>query len=294
MMFVLVGVLTLLFMAERLAGDPAQFLLGGQAGSPATLARFRHQLGLDQPLLQQYGELLLRVAHGDLGQSLVYQQSTRKLIFSRFPKTAELAIAATLIGLLIGVPVGVFAAAHRGKVADAMSMLVVQVGQAMPVFWLALLLVLLFSVRFRWLPVAGSASLSALLLPAASIGVSFAATVARVTRSAMLDVLGQDYIRTARSKGLRPSAVYVRHALRNAAIPVLTIVSLQFGALLGGAVIIESIFLWPGVGTLVLQAINSHDYPLMEAGVFVFACCFVLLNFCVDVLYTAVDPRIRI
>lgn len=294
LVLVLWGVITLLFLAERLAGDPAQFLLSGQAANPQTLALFRHQLGLDQPLGVQYLHLLWRILHGDLGRSLVYQRPARALVLERLPKTAELAGAATVVGVIVSVPVGVFAAVRRGKAADSLSMLLVQVGQAMPVFWLALILVLVFAVRLHWFPVVGSTSLKAYVLPAVCLGVYFAATVARVTRSAMLDVLGQDYIRTARSKGLDQKAIYIRHALRNAAAPVLTIISLQFGVLLGGAVIVEEIFLWPGVGTLLLQAINSHDYPVMEAGVFIFAFAFVCLNFVVDVLYTTLDPRIRL
>lgn len=293
LVLVIYGVATLLFLAERVSGDPAEYVLSGAPVTEETVEQFRAAMGLNDPLWVQYVRFLRNVSTGNFGDSFVYRESAMGLVLSRMPVTATLAGAALLVAVIIGIPAGVLAAIKRGTWVDAVVIVLVQLGQAIPVFALALLLVLVFAVNLRWLPVAGSGSLKHLILPAATLGTYFGATFARLTRSSMIDVLSQDYIRTARAKGLRAWTIHTRHALRNAVLPVVTLVALQFGVLLGGAVVVEVIFLWPGVGSLILHAINTRDYTVMEAGVFVIAVLFVLLNFLVDLSYRYLDPRSR-
>lgn len=293
LVLVVYGVATVLFLAERLSGDPAEFVLSGAPVTEEVVAQFRKDMGLDDPLWQQYGRFIGNAATGDFGDSFRFRESSLSLVLDRMGATVRLAAAAMVVAVVIGIPAGAIAAVKRGTWIDAVLMAIAQLGQAIPVFALALIAVLIFSVKLEWLPSAGSGSWKHLILPALTLGAYFIATFARLTRSSMIDVLSQDYIRTARAKGLTSSQVHIRHAMRNAALPIITLVGLQFGVLLGGAVVVEVIFLWPGVGNLILGAIQSRDYPVMEAGVFVLATSFVLVNFLVDMSYRVLDPRVR-
>ncbi|MDQ4077936.1 MAG: ABC transporter permease, partial [Chloroflexota bacterium] len=265
---VLLGVSLLAFMVLHLApGDAAQFLAGPQA-TAEDLARIRRQMGLDRPLYVQYLDFLGGVVTGDLGESIQRRQPVTEMLAERYPNTIRLAIASILVAILIGVPSGIISAIRRGSAVDHASLVVSLLGISMPGFWLGLMLILLFAVRLQWLPAAGFAhpwwswaGIKSMILPAFTLGAGGAALTARVTRSAMVEVLGQDYMRTARSKGLSEGTVIMRHALKNALIPVVTVVGLNFGFLLGGTVIIESVFAINGVGRLAVDAIRGRDYP---------------------------------
>ena len=269
-------------------------LMVGENWSPQQIADFRHAMGFDRPWYVQYLDFLGKAVHGDFGVSLRQQQPTFQLIAERMPATLQLAGAAMAIALVVGLPLGVLAATRRGSIWDNALMLGGLLGQSMPVFWLGLLLIMVFAVGLGWFPVAGAGGLDHLVLPAVTLGLFSTAYIARMARSSMLEVLGKDYVRTARAKGLSQRGVVVRHGLRNALIPLVTVVGLQFGALLGGAVITETIFAWPGVGRLTIQAIQTKDLPLVEACVILLASIFVLVNLVVDLLYTYLDPRIRL
>lgn len=289
---VVLGVSVLSFGMMFLTGDPTM-VMAGEDWTQQQVEQFRHQMGFDRPWFVQYGTFLAHAAHGDFGTSLRQQQPVFSLIVQRIPATLELAGAAMAMTVAVGVPLGMQAAMHRNTALDRGAMGFALLGQSMPVFWLGLLLTLVFSVWLGWLPVAGRGGLTHLVLPGLTLGLFSLAYTARITRSAMLDVLFTDYLRTARSKGLAERRVLVRHALRNALVPILTVLGLQFGGLLGGAVITETIFAWPGVGRLVLQAIQGKDLPLVQAAVFLLAIMFVTLNLCVDLLYVWIDPRVR-
>ncbi len=291
--FVLLGVSVLSFGTLFLSGDPTMLMVG-ENWSPQQIADFRHAMGFDRPWWVQYLDFLGKALHGDFGVSLRQQQPTFQLIADRMPATLQLAGAAMAIALVVGLPLGVLAATRRGSIWDNALMLGGLLGQSMPVFWLGLLLIMVFAVGLGWFPVAGTGGLDHLVLPAVTLGLFSTAYIARMARSSMLEVLGRDYVRTARAKGLSERGVVVRHALRNAMIPLVTVIGLQFGALLGGAVITETIFAWPGVGRLTIQAIQTKDLPLVEACVILLASIFVLVNLLVDLLYTYLDPRIRL
>ncbi len=287
------GVLTLVFfLVHLIPGDPVELMLG-ETASRADLARLRADLGLDRPLGEQYARFLGGLARGDLGRSFFYRKPVLAVIAGALPATALLAAAAMAVAILIALPVGILAAVRRDRLADRLAMLASLVGVSMPNFWLGPLLIILFSFRLGWLPVSGRDGAASLVLPAVTLGTALAAILSRMTRSSMLDVLGEDYLRTARAKGVRERVVIARHALRNALLPVVTIVGLQFGALLSGAVITENVFAWPGVGTLLIQAITARDYPLVQGCVLVIALCYVAVNFLTDVLYSVIDPRVR-
>lgn len=292
-----------------LPGDPAVALLGQEA-SAADLVRFRHLLGLDRPIPVQLGFYLARVARGDFGTSVTLHESVRALISSTLPATLELALASLLLAVGLGIPLGLFAARWRGRLPDTLAMFVAQLGVSMPVFWLGVLLILVFAVRLNWLPSFGRGapvtaaiasgnlaalidSLRHLLLPAFTLAMFNLALLSRLTRWALLDVLEEDYVRTARAKGQRERIVMYRHALRNALLPIVTIVGLQFGNALGGAVVTETIYGWPGMGRLVVQAIGQRDFPVVQGAVLVLALLFSLANGAVDLLYALIDPRIR-
>lgn len=279
-------------MVAFVPGDPAT-VLAGDTASPQAIERIRAELGLDQPLPLQYLHFLARLAHGSLGTSIRTQRDVTLEILDRLPYTLELAVAAVLLSTVVGVSMGVVAAVNRGRAADLVTMAIAILGLSIPTFWIALLGILLFSLQLHWLPVTGAGSVASLILPAASLSLHSAAVKARITRSSMLEVLGQDYLRTARAKGLRERAVIWRHALRNALIPITTIIGLQFGGLLGGAFIIETIFGWPGVGRLAVQAIFNRDFPIIQGTVLMVAVAYLLTNLFVDVLYAWLDPRIR-
>ncbi len=286
--------LTLVFlMIHIVPGDPVEQMLG-EGAAPGELAQLRHALDLDKPLLEQYGHYLKRLAHGDLGQSLKYQAPVQKVIFDRYPATLQLAFLALLVCALIAIPAGILAAHRRGRVADRAVGLFTLFGLAIPNFALGPLLILLFSIEIGWLPVSGRGGALSYLLPAATLGAALAAILTRMVRGAMLEELSSDYVRTARAKGLGTTAILFRHAFRNALIPVITILGLQFGTLLAGTIVTETIFSWPGIGRLTVQAISSRDYPLLQGCILVISISYVLVNLFTDLLYSFIDPRVRL
>jgi len=293
-LIVLLGVSVVSFLIlELVPGDPVQVMLGQSGASAAQMTQLRHQLGLDQPIYLQYWRFLSHAVRGDLGTSIVQQQPVVQLIIEQLPATIELTVAGMGVAIVLGITTGVVAAIRPNSLVDSAIMIVATIGVAVPSFWLALLLILAFAVAVHWLPAAGGEGLSHLILPAITLGFGTAAVIARLTRSSMLDVLGQDYIVTARAKGLPQRIVVYRHALKNALIPVITVVGLQFGALLSGAVIIETVFARPGIGRLAVDAILNKDYPLVQGTILVAAAAYVLANLAVDLLYGVVDPRMR-
>jgi peptide/nickel transport system permease protein len=289
---VTLGVVTLVFVALRLSGDPAATMLPGDA-SVDELRHLRRTLGLDQPLHVQYVAFLGSAVRGDFGESFRHQQPAFGLVLERLPATLELAFAALLLAVVVALPLGIVAALYRGRAADVLAMGFAVVGQATPYLWMGIMLILVVSVELAWLPTSGRGSWSHLILPAITLGTHFAASLARLTRTSMLEVLGQNFVTTARAKGLGEPRVVLAHALKNAAVPVVTLIGLQFGMLLGGAVVTETIFAWPGVGRLAVQSIFVRDYPVVQAGVLVLALVFVAINLAVDLLYGTLDPRIR-
>lgn len=292
LILVLLGISLVAFILLRLKGDPAALMLPAEA-SDEQLRAFRQAMGFDRPLPEQFGRFLLRAATGDFGRSLRYHQPALELVLERFPATAILAVAALTVSVLVAVPAGILSAVYRYSLFDQAAMLLAMLGQSTPVFWLGVVLILVFAVQLRLLPSSGSGGPEHLVLPALTLGLYSAGRVARLVRSSMLEVLEQDYIRTARAKGLPELLVICGHGLRNALLPVVTIVGLELGSALGGAVITETVFAWPGVGRLVVGAIFTRDYPVVQAGVCVIAVTFALVNLAVDLLYTLLDPRIR-
>jgi ABC-type dipeptide/oligopeptide/nickel transport system permease component len=261
---------------------------------PEVVADTRHALGFDRPLPEQFARWSIRAARGDLGVSLRSHRPVAGLIAERLPATVELTVAALLIAVVIAIPAGIVSAVNRGTWIDSVAMAGAVAGQALPVFWLALLLIAFFGVHLRWLPVYGHGTLAHLVLPAVSLSTIVLGRLARLVRSSMLEVLGQDYVRTARAKGLAEPRILAIHALRNAAIPVVTVLGLQFAQLLGGAVVTETIFAWPGIGRLVVEAIFNRDFPIVQGVVLVVSLIFVAVNLLVDVAYVVIDPRIRV
>jgi peptide/nickel transport system permease protein len=266
----------------------------GPEGTKEDYQLLRSALGFDRPLPEQYGLFLWRAARGDFGRSLRHQQPTLPLVLARFPATLALTAAAMLLALLLALPLGLLSALHRKSVLDAGGMMFALAGQCMPTFWLGILLILIFAVQLRWLPVYGGDGPSAIVLPAVTLGVWAMARTARITRSSMLDVLPQDFLRTARAKGLGEWAVVLRHALRNCAIPIVTALGLELGNLLGGAVITEAVFAYPGIGRLAVEAVINKDVPLIEAVVLTVGAAVLLLNILIDMVYVALDPRVRL
>ncbi|OGP79781.1 MAG: hypothetical protein A2V86_06130 [Deltaproteobacteria bacterium RBG_16_49_23] len=281
-------------------GDPAQIILGIQA-TPETLQGLRQKMGMDQPVIIRYLHYMKQLALGDLGRSITYDVPIHSLILSRLQVTIPLAILSLIFAVVISIPMGIYSSLHRNKPGDYGIMVFSQVGLAVPAFWAGILLILLFAVTLHWLPAGGFNSwgenpfkaLKSLLLPALSLGLVRAAVLTRMTRSSMLEVLGEDYIRTARSKGLSKRIIVTKHAFRNAIIPIVTIVGLQAGDLLAGAIIIENVFHLPGVGRLVFEAIGQRDLPVIQGIVLLIAVMIVLINFVIDVAYRYLDPRIR-
>ena len=287
-------VLTMVFLLIHIVpGDPVEQMLG-ESAAPGQAAELRHTLGLDRPLIVQYGKYLWQVAHGDFGQSFKFQAPVRRVIFERYPATLQLAFLALLVCMAIAIPAGVLAAHRRGTATDRAVGVLTLFGLAVPNLALGPLLIALFSIELGWLPVSGRGGALNYILPAATLGAALAAIVTRMVRGAMLEELSSDYVRTARAKGLRTSAVLVRHALRNALIPITTILGLQFGTLLAGAIVTETIFSWPGIGRLTVQAISARDYPLLQGCILVIALSYVLVNLLTDFLYSLIDPRVRL
>ncbi len=290
--FSLWGVSTIVFIVMRLSGDPAVLLLPQEA-SVADVMRLRQELGLDDPLPIQYLRFLGNTLTGHFGESLRHREPAMALVRSHLWATLELAFAAFFLAVVVAVPIGVLAAVKPNTLYDHAVMSLALVGQSAPTFWIGIMLILVFGLGLRWFPIGGRGTPAHLAMPAITLGAFAMASIARLTRSAMLDVTGLDYITTARAKGLGGGRIIWRHALKNAAIPVVTIMGLQFGALLGGAVVTETVFSWPGIGRLAIQGIYNRDYPVVQASVFMAAVFFVGINFVVDLLYTILDPRIR-
>jgi ABC-type dipeptide/oligopeptide/nickel transport system permease component len=290
--FALWGISTIVFIVLRLSGDPAMLLLPQEA-SVEDVMRLRHDLGLDAPLLRQYLRFLGNSVAGNFGESLRHREPAMALVRSHLWATLELSFAAFCVAAVVAVPIGILAAVKPHSLQDHAVMTLALIGQSAPTFWIGIMLILAFGLELRWFPIGGRGTFSHLVMPALTLGAFAMASIARLTRSAMLEVLGLDYINTARAKGLSNRRVIWKHALKNAAIPVVTIMGLQFGALLGGAVVTETVFSWPGIGRLAIQGIYNRDYPVVQASVFIAAAFFVLINFVVDLLYTILDPRIR-
>ena len=289
---VAVGVSLVVFALVHLSGDPVLLMVSSDA-PPDVVATTRHALGFDRPLREQFADYVTRAARGDLGVSLRSSLPVATLIRQRLPATVELTLAALLIAVVVAIPAGIVCAVKRGSALDRLAMVGAVAGQAVPIFWLALLLIAFFGVYLRWLPVFGRGSLAHLVLPAVSLSTVILGRLARLVRSSMLEVLGQDYVRTARAKGVGEVRVLAGHALKNAAIPIVTLLGLQFAQLLGGAVVTETIFAWPGIGRLVVEAIFNRDFPVVQGVVLVVSLIFVAVNLLVDLAYAALDPRIR-
>jgi ABC-type dipeptide/oligopeptide/nickel transport system permease component len=290
---VLLGVSAIVLFSMFLTGDPAALMLPPDA-SRAEIDAFRHAMGFDDPAIVQYLRYVGHAVTGDLGTSLRFRQPVLRLIGERLPATALLAVAALGWSTLLGFILGVIAATRQGGFADFFVRLVALSGQAIPVFWLGLLLILVVSLDWRLLPTGGYGTAAHLVLPAISLGAYYMSAVTRLVRASLIEALGEDYVRTARAKGLTELRVVVRHALRNALIPVITVQAMQFAALLGGALITEIIFAWPGIGRLAVQAIQNRDFPLVQAVVLLAATVFVLVNLLVDLSYAALNPRVRL
>jgi peptide/nickel transport system permease protein len=283
---------TVVFVVMRLSGDPVPLLLPPDAPR-SEYARVARELGLDQPLPVQYAVFLGNVLRGDFGRSIHFREPAWRVVTGYLPATAELGFTAFGVALLVAVPIGLLSAVKRNSPLDHAAMGVALVGQSAPTFFLGILLILVFSLQAGWFPTSGRGSWPHLVLPAATLGAFAMASIARLTRSAVLEVLRQDYVRTARAKGLPELGVVLKHTLKNASLPVVTITALQFGTLLGGAVVTETVFAWPGVGRLAIQSIYNRDYPVVQCTVFVSALIFIVVNFAVDVLYGLLDPRVR-
>lgn len=291
---VLWGVVTFVFLIVHfIPGDPIEIMLGETAKQTDILA-LRATLGLDKPIFTQYLIFLKNILSGDLGNSILLKNPVLELIIDRYPATIALTLASLLVSILISIPAGIISAIHKGSIWDSGSLLFTLIGVSMPNFWLGPLLIILFAVTLRILPVEGYGLDSHLILPALTMGLGMSAIVTRVLRSSLIEVLDEDFVRTAKAKGLKKSAVILKHALRNAILPVVTVVGLQFGALLSGTLITEVIFSWPGIGRLLIGAVQNRDYPLVQGCVLAIAFSYVLINLLVDFIYSKIDPRISL
>lgn len=289
---VVLVVVTIVFVVARATGDPITIMAPIDA-TQADIDRIKEEEGLNDPLYIQYGNFLLDAVRLDMGTSFRTRQSALEEVTARLWPTLQLGVAALAFSLVIGIPVGVLSAVKRGSPPDLLARLFALLGQATPNFWLGLMLILLFSVRLGWFPTGGSGSIRNLILPAVTLGAASCAAIVRLTRSGMIEVLGSDFIRTARAKGLSGFAVLRRHALRHALVPVLTVLGIQVGHVIAGAIVVETVFAWPGMGRLMIQSINSSDYPVVQVGVIFIATSIVLANALVDICYSIIDPRIR-
>jgi peptide/nickel transport system permease protein len=288
----LFGALSLVFVLIHLIpGDPVEVMLGETAGA-ADKEALRKTLGFDRPLIIQYRTFLVKLAGGDLGRSLFEPASVAEIIGARLPATLELALSAMLAALLVSLPLAILAAVRPGGWFDRAALLFSLLGLSLPNFWLGPLLMIVFSIQLGWTPVSGRGGISHLVLPAATLGLGMAAILVRILRANLLHVIREDYVQTARAKGLREIRVWLKHVLRNALLSVITIMSLQFGGLLAGSLITETIFSWPGIGRLTIQAIQTRDFPLVQGCVLVIALSYVLINFATDLFYKVVDPRV--
>ena len=290
--FVVFVVVSIVFFVSRVAGDPISYLAPPNA-TDAEIAALKRAEGLDRPIYRQYAEFVWDAARLDLGKSYRTGQPAVVEVRARLPKTAQLAAGALGFALFFGIPLGLTSALKRGSPIDVVVRMLALVGQAVPNFWLGLMLILFFSVRLGWLPTGGTGGIDHLVLPSITLGAFSAAAVMRLTRSGMLDVLGSDFVRTARAKGLSERVVILRHALRHALVPVVTLLGLLMGRLIAGAIVVETVFAWPGLGRLMINSIQSFDYPVVQLGVIFIASAIVLTNMLVDLSYQLIDPRIR-
>ena len=290
---VLIGISLLLFiMLRMLPGDPAQ-VLAGQMATPQEIENIRRQLGLDRPIYEQYANYLSRLARFDLGRSARTQNPVIEEIWARLPNTVLLAVVAISLACLCGIPAGIISAVRPYSWIDYLVTTSALFGMSMPVFWLGLMLVVIFSVILKWLPAGGTGSWQHVILPSFTLAAFVVAFIARMTRSTMLETLSQDFTTTARSKGLHEKVVVLKHAFKNAMIPIITVVGLQFGLLLGGAVLTETVFAWPGLGRLIVDSILARDYPVIQGTILIFGLLYIMVNLIVDLIYALVDPRIR-
>jgi ABC-type dipeptide/oligopeptide/nickel transport system permease component len=289
----LLGVTLAAFILLQLSGDVSEVLLPPQADE-ATRAQFRQAYGLDQPIPLQYLRYLSHLARGDFGRSFAYSQPAMQVVLNRLPATLELSGAAILLAVLIALPAGIISAVKRGSLVDRLAIGFVLLAQSVPTFWLGMLLILVFAVHFRVLPVSGRGTPAQLVLPGITLALWLLALLARLTRSGMLEVLSQDYVRTARAKGLSEPKVVGGHAFRNALNPIITVFGLQLGGLIGGAILTETVFAWPGIGTLMMDSILKRDYPVVLAGLIMVAVAFVIINLAVDVIYRYLDRRVAL
>jgi ABC-type dipeptide/oligopeptide/nickel transport system permease component len=283
---------TVVFVVMRLSGDPVPLLLPPDAPR-SEYARVAKELGTDRPLPVQYGVFLGNALRGDFGRSIHFREPAARVVIGYLPATAELGLTAFALALVVAIPIGLVSAVRRNSLVDQVTMAIALVGQSAPTFFVGILLILTLSLKAGWLPTSGRGDWTHLVLPALTLGAFAMASIARLTRSALLEVLRADYVRTARAKGLHERAVVVKHALRNAAIPIVTITGLQFGTLLGGAVVTETVFAWPGIGRLAIQSIYNRDYPVVQCVVFLSALLFIVINLTVELIYGVLDPRIR-
>ncbi len=290
---VLLGVTLVIYLILNMApGDPAKVILGEQA-TPEQIAELREEMGLNDPVLVQYARYIFNLVQGDMGESYNSGLKCNVEIFARFPNTLRLTICAISLAVILALPIGIIAAVKQNSLFDGASMFIALIGLSMPVFWLGLLLILFFSLRLGWFPSSGADGWKSLVLPTVTLGFQQMASIARVTRSSMLEVIRADYIRTARAKGVAENKVITKHALKNALIPTVTVVGLQFGGMLGGSVMTESVYAWPGVGRLMVQSINKRDIPMVLGCVIMFSVTSSVVNLLVDVLYGFIDPRIK-
>lgn len=289
---VLFGISTIAFFLIHLSGDPVLLMLPPEA-TQEEIDSFRRQMGFDKPLSEQYVQFLSQAVKGDFGESLKFHQPALDVVLERIPATLELTLFATVLSIVIAIPLGIYSAINRNSLSENVVTVAVFLGQSMPIFWTGIMLMLLFGVKLHWLPVSGRGGWEHLIMPAFTLAVWVAPTTLRIVRSSMLEVLQHDYIRTARSKGLAENIVIYKHALKNAAIPIITVVGFQIGKLLGGAVVTETVFAWPGVGQLVVKAIYTADYPLVQACVVILALIVATMNFSVDSMYRYLNPKIK-
>ena len=290
--FVLFGITLVVFVVLHLSGDPVQLMVPPTA-SQAEVDALRQKMGFNDPIYLQYYRFLINIIHGDFGESYYYNEPAMKIVLERFPATVELSFSAMLIALLVAIPSGIISAVNRNGGIDAFIRLFALMGQCIPSFWLGIIFILLFSVNLHWLPTGGNNGIASLILPAVTLGMFSAASITRVLRSSMIEILGKEFIIVAWAKGLPQKVVILKHAFKNAFSSMMTIVGMQFAGLLGGSVIIETVFAWPGVGRLIVQSIVNNDFMVVEATVMLLASIFVLINFVVDILYCIINPRVK-
>ncbi|MFC2015549.1 ABC transporter permease [Chloroflexota bacterium] len=291
-MLVIVGASVVVFLLSRLTGDPAALMLSPDA-TDQELQQYRERMGLDRPIYIQYADFAVHALQGDFGKSLLYKRAAMKLVLERLPASLKLTVLSIVIGAIAGLPLGAIAAMRRGKPPDFVARALAVIGLCFPSFFMAIVLILLFSVRLRWFPASGGTELKNMILPAFTLSAYTTASTTRLFRSSLLEVLNQEYVRTARSKGLHENAVFFRHIARNAAIPVVTLFGLRLGELLGRAIVTETVFNYPGLGRLALQAIQNRDFVLLQSFILVSAIAITVGNLIADILYTILDPRIK-